>query len=131
MKKILIIIVLSVFTGKVSCNAQVKKLDCNDTYLNGELIEQECDSVLYLPNWQGLQRDLYDTAHASTFSFAVDNAKPNYWSSLLKCITDGENHNSTPQTFLYLLIKCQIPFTQTQKNEINAILNKNFFAIQL
>ena len=133
MKKTILLFSLICALGKAQVNVwQCHTINYYDTIQQKRVtVDLNCDSVLVQPAWTSLQNDLYDTTHASLFSYAADFAKPNYWSALLKCITDGQQNKSTPQTFLYLLMKCAIPFNQNQKQELNAIFRKNYFAIQL
>ena len=91
-------------------------------------VKVDSSLIVIQPDWDGLQKSLYNS---DLFPFAIQNANPNAFSSLLKCITDGQQGNSTPTIFLYLLGLCKLNFSDSQKVEFNSILTKNYFAIQL
>lgn len=117
---------------------QIRRIDHNDTWAKNAqgqmyLLSSAVDTILVNPDWHGLQKDLYASP---LFTFAADTIgflpTIGYWSPLIKCISDGQTGSgSDPQTFIYLLRKCNIPFSQAQKDQLNAILTKNYFAVQL
>ena len=124
MKKLLIVICLVLLSMRSYSQIWVQRT--NESYkkdANGNMYVYQTtyDSILEQPNWQGLQNDLYDTSHVGLFVYAMTKALPNPWSSLLKCISDGESRRSTPDNFLFLLNACQIPFDSLQINEFNAV----------
>lgn len=130
MKKLTLIFILIGFIG----SAQIKKLNCNTTQtkVNGVYINTDvCDSVLYQPDWTGLQNDLFDS---NAFAFAVDTVSncdgSVYWAVMIQYLANVRG-KSIPLRLKALILACQIPFNQTQKDEINGILTKNYFAIQL
>ena len=120
MKKALIIILFITCVSKAQVNVKYYKT------LNG--VKTDSFIVVQQPDWKGLQGALYNS---DLFSTAISVASPNAFSALLKCITDGENGNSTPGIFLYLLGLCNITWTAAQKAELNGYFVKYYFAIQV
>ena len=99
-------------------NRQTGKYEYTHTY----------DSTLMQPNWQGFKDDI---AINPVFLQLMPSANSNGYSTFLDYINSGINGTNDINRFLLYWNLMGLTLTTEQRNTINTVLTKNFFAVQL
>jgi hypothetical protein len=92
---------------------------------NNELVDTY---MTYERNWRGLTESLYGS---QLFYKAMTSANPNAYSTILKVLSDGENGNSTQNTFLSVFNMLGVNWSEEEKTQLNTVLSDNLFTIQI
>lgn len=86
------------------------------------------DTVIVQPSWQGFKDDI---SISPIFLQLIPSANSNGYSTFLDYVNGGIDGKNDINRFLLYWNLMGLSLTGDQKNTINAILTKNYFAIQL